>query len=64
MQLDTVSSKHINDLEQLVRELQVALRKAGLQNEPVSQTLHDFEVELGQARRARFDAANPQYVGY
>lgn len=64
MQLETVSSKYINELEQLVRDLQLVIRKAGLQNEPVAKTLHEFEVELGQARRTRFDAANPDYVGY
>jgi hypothetical protein len=64
MQLETVSSKHISELEQLVRELQLVMRKAGLQDEVVAQSLRDFEVELGQARRARFDAANPQYAGY
>lgn len=64
MQLETVSSKHINDLERLALELQQALRKAGLQNEPFAKALHDFEDELGQARRARFDAANSEYPGY
>ncbi len=64
MQLETVASKHINDLEQLAHELQQMLRKAGLQNEPFAKLLHDFENELGQARRARFDAANSQYAGY
>jgi hypothetical protein len=64
MQLETVSSQYINELEQLVTELQLVMRKAGLRNEPVAQTLRDFEVALGQARRARFDAANPEYIGY
>ena len=64
MQLETVSSQYINELEQLVTELQLVMRKAGLRNEPMAHSLRDFEVELGQARRARFDAANAEYVGY
>ena len=64
MQLETVSSKHINDLEQLALELMNVLRKAGLHNEPFAKGLHDFEDELGQARRARFDAANSEYASY
>ena len=64
MQLDSVSSKHLNELEQSVRELQLLMRKANLQNEPVAKAIHDFEVELGKARRARYDAANPEYIGY
>ncbi|MFN8380247.1 MAG: hypothetical protein U0452_16430 [Anaerolineae bacterium] len=64
MQLENVSSKLINELEQLAQELQQVLRKAGLQNDPFAKALHDFEDELGQARRARFDAANSEYAGY
>ena len=64
MQLDSVSSKHLNELEQSVRDLQLLMRKANLQNEPVAKAIHDFEIELGKARRARFDAANPEYIGY
>ena len=64
MQLENVSSKHVNELEHLVRELQLVMRKANLQNEPVAKLLNEFEAELGQVRRARFDAANPEYTGY
>jgi len=64
MQLDSVSSKHLNELEQSVRDLQLLMRKANLQNEPIAKAIYEFEVELGQARRARFDAANPEYSGY
>ncbi len=64
MNLETVSSKHINDLEQLVIELQQVMRKAGLQDESVAKVLHDFEDDLGKARRARFDATDTEYAGY
>ena len=64
MQLETVSSKHINELEKLVMELQQVIRKAGLQNESVTKALHDFEDELGKVRRARFDAVNSEYSDY
>jgi hypothetical protein len=64
MQLETVSSKHINDLEQLALELIHVLRKAGLHNEPFAKALHEFEEELGKVRRARFDATNSEYASY
>jgi hypothetical protein len=64
MNFETVSQKHINEIERLVRELQVAMRKAKLQNEPLVETLRLFEFELGELRRTRFDDANPKYQTY
>ncbi|MBI1256236.1 MAG: hypothetical protein GC204_02085 [Chloroflexi bacterium] len=64
MNLETVSSKHLNELERLLREVQLVMRKAGLHNEPIAKSFYELEVEVGQVRRARFDAANPEYTGY
>jgi len=64
MNLETVSSKHLNEIEHLLRELQAAMRKANLHNEPIAKALYELEVEIGQTRRDRFDAANPEYSGY
>jgi hypothetical protein len=64
MDLDTISAKHLNELEHSLRELLLVMRKAHLQNEPLAKSLHEFEFELGQIRRRRFDAANPEYTGY
>ncbi|HEX3052392.1 MAG TPA: hypothetical protein VHP83_17155 [Aggregatilineaceae bacterium] len=64
MDLDTVSTKHINELENLVKDLLAAMRKAKLQKDPLGEHLRLFEQELGDVRRQRFDAANPDYEPY
>jgi hypothetical protein len=51
-------------MEHLLRELLVVMRKANLHNEPLAKDLAALEVELAEVRRARFDAANPEYTGY
>jgi hypothetical protein len=64
MNLENVSTKHLNELERLVTELQATMRKAGLHGEPIVASLYELEQQIGQARRARYDAANPEYSGY
>jgi flagellar biosynthesis/type III secretory pathway chaperone len=64
MNLEPVSQKHLNELELHIRELLLLMRKANLHNEPIAKALYQFEVEVGQVRRDRFDAANPEYSGY
>ncbi len=64
MNLKSVSSKNLNEIERLVRELQLVMRKASLQGEPIAKSLYEFEMELAKVRRERFDDANPEYVGY
>jgi hypothetical protein len=64
MNLDNVSGKHLNEIERLLRELQVVMRRANLHNEPLAKSLQAFESEVGEERRTRFDAANPEYTGY
>lgn len=64
MDLENVSSKNLNELEQTLTAFQLSLRKAGLQNDPLALSLQEFKRELEQLRRARFDASNPQYSGY
>jgi hypothetical protein len=64
MNLEPVSQKHLNELEVMIRELLLVMRKANLHNEPIAKSLAEFEVEIGKVRRDRFDAANPEYSGY
>ena len=64
MNLENVSQKQLNKIEILTSELLVALRKAKLQDEPLAESLQLLEQELGDARRNRFDIANPEYRGY
>jgi hypothetical protein len=64
MNLESVSQKNLNELERLAREMQLLLRKSKLNNEPLAKLLSEFEAELSQLRRERFDAANPKYHSY
>jgi hypothetical protein len=64
MDLETVSQKHVNELEQLVKELLITMRKARLHTEPLAENLRLFEQQLGDIRRKRFDEANPEYLVY
>ena len=61
MNFENIPQKHMNELELLVRELLAVMRKAKLQNESLEQALRQFEQELEDARRKRFDTANPEY---
>jgi hypothetical protein len=62
MDLETISQKQVIELEHLVTELLAAIRKARLQNESLTEELRLFEQELGDARRKRFDEANPEFT--
>ena len=64
MNLEHIPQKQLNELERLAREIQVALRKAKLQDDPLLESLRQFENELSEMRRKRFDAANSEYRGY
>ncbi len=64
MNLETVSQKHVNELEILVKELLIAMRKAKLEKEPLGEYLRRFDQELGDVRRERFDGMHPEYKVY
>lgn len=64
MNLEAISPKQLNELEHSLQELLTNLRKVHLQNEPLAKSLQEFEHELAQVRRRRFDAANPEYRSY
>ena len=64
MNFETVSQKHMNDLEQQVRQLLVSLRKARLQSEPLFESLQQLARELEEVRHERFDEANSEYHTY
>jgi hypothetical protein len=64
MDLENVSQKHLNELELSLRELLILMRKAKLHNEPLAESLHLLELEIGNIRRSRFDEANSKYNGY
>lgn len=64
MNLETISQKQLNELEHCVRELLSTMRKLKVVDEPLVESLKVFEQKLAEARRERFDAANPDYKGY
>lgn len=64
MELETISAKLLNELEQHIREVLVTLRKAKLQHEPIALSLYELEQEIGRVRRERFDARNTEYKAY
>ena len=64
MKLENVSRKHLNDMETKVIGLMEVMRRAKLSDDPLYTTLRQFEKELGDIRRKRFDETTPQYKGY
>lgn len=64
MNLDTVSDKHINELERLARELLAVMKQAKVTDETLSRALQTLALEAGNIRCARYDAANPRFRGY
>lgn len=64
MNLDTLTDKHLHELERLAKELLDVMRKAKLKDEPLAEQLHQLEIQAGNLRRERFDANNPEYRGY
>lgn len=64
MNLETLSQKQLNELERCVQELLSVMRKTKMTDEPLVEPLRTLGHKLGQARRARFDEANPEYRGY
>ena len=64
MELDTVSQKHINKLEQMTNQLLQTMRIAKLQHLQVYTALQDLERYLSAERRSRFDEKDSRYEGY
>jgi len=64
VELDTLSQKHLNEVEHCVKALISSMRKAKIQNESLTDTLKQFESQLEQARQKRFDSKNSEYDAY
>lgn len=64
MDLESLSTKHLNELERLVRETLNVMRQAKLYDDPLAKSLYQLEQDLGKVRRERFDQANPEYHSY
>jgi ABC-type phosphate transport system auxiliary subunit len=64
MNLEDISQKHRNDLEQQVDQLMVTLRRTKLENDPLVEALQKLDVELQRLRRERFDMSNSEFSSY
>jgi len=62
--LEHISRKQLNELERSVQDLITTMRKSKLQDETLQESLRLLAQKLGEARRERFDEANPEYRGY
>lgn len=64
MNLDTLSNKQLQSIEQAALELLTLLRQAKVKDDPILEALRQLEQETGRVRRERFDVANPEFRGY
>jgi hypothetical protein len=64
MNLETISRKQLNALEQQTRQLLGTLKSAKLQSEPLFESLQQLARELEQVRHERFDETNSEYHTY
>ena len=64
MNLETISRKQLNDLEQQAKQLLVTIQKAKLENTSLIEALQQLEHDLGEARRTQFDSINTEFHTY
>lgn len=64
MNLDHLSDKQLQSVEQATLELLAALRQAKVKDEPIIEALRQLEQEASRLRRERFDVSNPEFRGY
>ena len=61
MNLENMSRKQLNELEQQTRQLMVTMRKARLQDEPLFESLQTLAQALEKIRHEQFDETNSEY---
>ena len=64
MNLQAVQNKHLNQIEQLAKELLDVLTKAKMSDEPICAELRALAAEASTERQARFDEADTRFQGY
>lgn len=64
MNLETITQKQLNELEQQIRQLMGTMKKAKLQNSPFFESLQTLAQELETARHKHFDEVNSEYSSY
>ncbi len=64
MNLDTISDKHLHEIERLTTELLETIRKAKVVEPPLIEMLRALKAQAEHLRRERYDAVNPEFRGY
>lgn len=64
MDIDSISPKHCNELEQMITQILKTMRSAKMQDLPAYLELQKLEQALGELRRNRYDEKNSKFVGY
>ena len=64
MNIEQMSPKYRNDLEQQTQQLLTTIRRAKLENAPLVEALNELQQELEQYRRKQFDSVNTEYHTY
>jgi hypothetical protein len=64
MNLDTISDKHLHEIERLTTELLETIRKAKVAEPQLIEMLRTLKAQAEQLRRQRYDAVNPEFRGY
>ena len=64
MNLEAITRKQSNDLEQQIRQLMVTMRKARLHESSYFESLQTLAQELEKVRHEQFDDTNSEYSSY
>jgi hypothetical protein len=64
MELDSVSEKHRNELEQQITQMLKLMRTIKIHESPIYADLQALEQELGEARRKHFDKGDAEFGNY
>ena len=64
MDLDLISLKHVNELEQATMQLIKSMKSAKLNHHSIYISLQKLEHELGDERCNRYDGTTSEFVGY
>ena len=64
MELNTVSEKHSNALEQQIGQMLKLMRTAKIHQHPIYAALQQLEQELAEQRCKRFDKSDSEFGNY
>ena len=64
MNLEMLNDKQLNEMERLVSELVVLMKRTKLADDPLYLTLTNLKNAAGGVRQERFDQHDTRYQGY